>query len=280
MNRLALVSFAPCAAVAWIAGVAGFAGVAQGAVLPTFQERGVHAAGAVSEGANPRFDSDSAQAPGFGLFDERVGVSIEEGGALAESSASQWSSILPSRIEGALSSDARALAGAAPEFADAQGVSRFEVRFTITEAAVWRFDAFFGAVLGEGQGMARLLHGSQILAEITTLGAGQSEAHRVIILTPGDYSIFAAADSNSSVFAGPNSELACVALAFKFQDVTNPCLGDVTDDRLVNFADLNVVLSNFGAAGPAGFVPGDADFDGVVDFRDLNLVLSFFGESC
>ena len=51
--------------------------------------------------------------------------------------------------------------------------------------------------------------------------------------------------------------------------------GDVNGDGVVNFADLNIVLSNFGQTG-AG-IPGDADGDGDVDFADLNIVLSNFG---
>lgn len=57
-----------------------------------------------------------------------------------------------------------------------------------------------------------------------------------------------------------------------------PCSGDANGDRIVNFADLNIVLSNFGQSGPS--VPGDVTGDGVVNFADLNLVLSFFGTSC
>lgn len=57
-----------------------------------------------------------------------------------------------------------------------------------------------------------------------------------------------------------------------------PCAGDATGDRVVNFADLNVVLSNFGAIGVG--LPGDLNGDGAVNFGDLNLVLSNFGVSC
>lgn len=51
--------------------------------------------------------------------------------------------------------------------------------------------------------------------------------------------------------------------------------GDANGDGLVNFTDLNLVLSNWGQAG-AGVV-GDLDGDEVVSFSDLNLVLSNFG---
>ncbi len=54
--------------------------------------------------------------------------------------------------------------------------------------------------------------------------------------------------------------------------------GDLNGDGAVNFADLNIVLSNFGATGAPG-IPGDANNDGVVNFADLNIVLSNFGQS-
>lgn len=54
--------------------------------------------------------------------------------------------------------------------------------------------------------------------------------------------------------------------------------GDANGDRVVNFADLNVVLSNFGATG-AG-TPGDVNGDGVVNFADLNIVLTNWDQRC
>ncbi len=57
-----------------------------------------------------------------------------------------------------------------------------------------------------------------------------------------------------------------------------PCDGDVSGDRVVDFVDLNVVLSIYGQTGPA--LPGDLNADGVVDFLDLNIVLSEFGSAC
>ncbi len=57
-----------------------------------------------------------------------------------------------------------------------------------------------------------------------------------------------------------------------------PCAGDVDFDRVVNFADLNAVLTSFGAQDIT--LPADLNADGVVNFADLNLVLSAFGVSC
>ncbi len=55
-----------------------------------------------------------------------------------------------------------------------------------------------------------------------------------------------------------------------------PCPGDATGDGMVDFDDLNLVLSGWGSAGPAG----DVDGSGVVDFDDLNLVLGSWGALC
>lgn len=56
-------------------------------------------------------------------------------------------------------------------------------------------------------------------------------------------------------------------------------LGDANGDGVVNFADLNVVLSSFGQSGPPGSLPGDLNGDGVVNFADMNMVLSAFGQA-
>lgn len=53
------------------------------------------------------------------------------------------------------------------------------------------------------------------------------------------------------------------------------CPGDVNDDGLVDFSDLNAVLSSFGQTGAP--LLGDDNADGAVDFTDLNAVLSRFG---
>lgn len=53
--------------------------------------------------------------------------------------------------------------------------------------------------------------------------------------------------------------------------------GDANGDHIVNFVDLNIVLSNYGAMGPPAATPGDLNADGRVDFVDLNIVLSNYG---
>ncbi len=52
---------------------------------------------------------------------------------------------------------------------------------------------------------------------------------------------------------------------------------DVNRDNMINFADLNILLSNYNMAGDP--MMGDVDEDGFVGFSDLNRVLSFFNTS-
>lgn len=54
-----------------------------------------------------------------------------------------------------------------------------------------------------------------------------------------------------------------------------PCSGDTNGDGVINFNDLNAVLSSFGQSGA-----GDTDCSGTVNFNDLNSVLSAFGTTC
>ncbi len=60
------------------------------------------------------------------------------------------------------------------------------------------------------------------------------------------------------------------------EDAGSVCPGDATGDDMVNLADLNLVLANFGVSGNSGDVTGD----GEVDLADLNLVLANFGTGC
>ena len=58
------------------------------------------------------------------------------------------------------------------------------------------------------------------------------------------------------------------------------CFGDTNGDGVINFADLNAVLGDFGMASSDPILPGDTNGDGVVNFFDLNIVLSGFGNNC
>jgi hypothetical protein len=58
-----------------------------------------------------------------------------------------------------------------------------------------------------------------------------------------------------------------------------PCPGDLNGDGVINFSDLNAVLTCFGVSG-APCLGSDVDNDGQVDFADLNIILSNFGTGC
>lgn len=53
--------------------------------------------------------------------------------------------------------------------------------------------------------------------------------------------------------------------------------GDTNDDGVVNFDDLNTLLTDYGQAGT--FANGDFNDSGLVDFDDLNILLSNYGQT-
>ncbi len=59
------------------------------------------------------------------------------------------------------------------------------------------------------------------------------------------------------------------------------CTGDANGDRVIDFADITAVLSNWGASyTPGSGGAGDANDDGSVDFADITAVLSSWGAVC
>jgi len=87
----------------------------------------------------------------------------------------------------------------------------------------------------------------------------------------GDASLLPA-DIATDLFGGPR----LVGDAIDLGADEFGCPGDANGDGVVNFADLNAVLSNFGLESSVGDINGD----GVVNFADLNAVLSAFGAGC
>lgn len=59
---------------------------------------------------------------------------------------------------------------------------------------------------------------------------------------------------------------------------SQPCPGDANGDGEVDFADLNIVLNQFGQTG-AGLA-GDINADGAVNFADLNTLLGNYNSGC
>lgn len=60
------------------------------------------------------------------------------------------------------------------------------------------------------------------------------------------------------------------------------CPGDTNGDDVIDFLDLNAVVSAYNTvAADPGYNPGaDVDADGDVDFADLNVVVSAFNSAC
>ena len=67
----------------------------------------------------------------------------------------------------------------------------------------------------------------------------------------------------------------CVSNACKNCTVAPPCPADLNLDRVVNAADLSVMLSDWGSC--KSNCPGDLNTDGVVDAADLSVMLSTWG---
>lgn len=57
------------------------------------------------------------------------------------------------------------------------------------------------------------------------------------------------------------------------------CQGDINADRVVDAADLSVLLSNFGNNVVAG-TNGDLNSDGIVNGSDVSVLLARFGTAC
>ena len=115
---------------------------------------------------------------------------------------------------------------------------------------------------------------------------GQMMAVDGPIKTVQDFTVALSAGSESGTRSGV-SQLGQVALRVVFTDDTeaiivasavSACPGDVNGDGVVDFLDLNAVLSGFGHIGDV--VDADLDLDGDVDFMDLNAVLSHYGVQC
>ncbi len=60
--------------------------------------------------------------------------------------------------------------------------------------------------------------------------------------------------------------------------VPAPCRGDINGDRVVNTADLVLLLGDFGQSGPG--LKGDYNNDGAVNTADLVTLLGAFGAAC
>lgn len=64
-------------------------------------------------------------------------------------------------------------------------------------------------------------------------------------------------------------------IALSLHTITPPFPGDTNGDLIVDFTDLNTLLTNYGLAG--AFAEGDFDGNGIVNFNDLNMLLTNYG---
>lgn len=69
-----------------------------------------------------------------------------------------------------------------------------------------------------------------------------------------------------------------VVFNIQLPSLSQPCVGDLDGDLVINFADLNILLGNYNQVG-AG-LDGDLDDDGDVDFADLNTLLGLYNSAC
>ena len=91
-------------------------------------------------------------------------------------------------------------------------------------------------------------------------------------LVTGDFSTFDLPTLTDAVNWRWYTEVTATSVAIGVRHTS-----DVNRDNSINFADLNIIVSNFNSNGSATM--GDVDEDGFIGFADLNRVLSFFNTS-
>lgn len=117
-------------------------------------------------------------------------------------------------------------------------------------------------------------NGTSVLASSNAGSYGVTE--QIDFAIPSSGTFFVRVRSLSQLPANGGNEIQLYGLQMSYS--AQGCPGDANGDNVVNFTDLNLVLTNFGQSGP--FVSGDLNRDGVVNFLDLNVVLSYFGTVC
>ncbi|MGP1310239.1 MAG: hypothetical protein ACTS27_08590 [Phycisphaerales bacterium] len=121
------------------------------------------------------------------------------------------------------------------------------------------------AFLRDGLAQGRLRFQLSSLLFPSFIGPPQAGDRGMVI----DYPIFYTKEDKFAKFFDIEPTLSIAV------ELVDPLPGDTNGDGVVNFADLNTVLTQFGQSG-AG-LPGDVTGDGIVNFSDLNLVLTNFG---
>lgn len=286
MHHLRFASVPACVVAGVLAHGAGAATlVSTGRLLETY-------ANATSGGVthtDPKVEFTDA--PGhysqFILSHSLVGV------ADAQSSATQFSDIAPGEMTLHFNNQA-SVDAEKPDGADAGAFTRFTVEFDVTETEFWSI-SYAAHVLPPVQeyGAVFLLSlysyatGAPVLWLLSTDDLVYA---RALTLPPGRYELDVEATADIDAFFFPHGSHATTT-DLSFRRRPGPCPGDAEGNGVVDFGDLNTVLSAFGAttlpladgSAPGANIfpiPGDLNDDGVVDFLDLNVVLSFYGLEC
>lgn len=94
------------------------------------------------------------------------------------------------------------------------------------------------------------------------------------------YTLIQGVPTNVETLFPPGSDSIVFGEGMIVRGAAPECSGDTNGDMIVNFTDLNSVLTAFGQVANPGEIPADLNDDGVVDFADLNAVLSDYGTDC
>ncbi len=213
-----------------------------------------------------------------GSYDESIESHIDFAGLIATGGASQQSNVLTGLLTLAASSHAT-VEVAPPASGRAEGSTRMTVTLDVAQSETWTIqaNASVNGALSASEGSVRLARGLSVLRELDT-SQGSFTLSDTLVLSPGRYEIDVRLSSVMDSDTGPGTT--GLTLSFSFERSQVACAGDANGDGVVDFLDLNVVLSQYGQSGAPGSFTGDLDDDGDVDFEDLNTVLSDYGKAC
>lgn len=155
-------------------------------------------------------------------------------------------------------------------FADSQ----MGVYFTLAAGETWRMEASASGFDDAFAFVELVRDGSSVFLFDSRLG--HTSALEDLSLPAGEY--YLGVRVSSALDGAAIGGLWVLEMTFERQSAP-VCPGDTNGDMVVDFLDLNNVLSDFGQMVYPG-MGGDLNGDGTVDFLDLNIVLSFFGTSC
>lgn len=195
------------------------------------------------------------------------------GDSFAFALAYQDSDIGADRVTVSAQADSGGFA-AAGDAVQAFADSQMDVYFTLASGETWRMDASASGFDNAFAFVELVRDGSSVFLFDSRLG--HTSALEDLSLPAGDY--FLSVRVSSALDGAQFGGLWILDMTFERQSAP-VCPGDTNGDLVVDFLDLNNVLSDFGQMVYPG-MGGDLNGDGTVDFLDLNIVLSFFGVHC